>query len=425
MVCIDFKNGIRLNLKKTDFKADEIIVKAAFCSGRSDEPEALPGLALLSKDVINESGLGRYDRDEIERAFAGKNTSVYFDINEDSFFFKGTSVSDELTLLFQLLYAHITDPGYRKDAYDLSMQRFKQKYISLSHSIDGSIALYGKRFLAGGDTRFGFPPYEVFKRLTLDDVQSWIKSNLENALFEISVVGDFDMELAENAAAKYFGSLPRRVFSEKNKQDDALVKKRIPIFPAGQSRELFVKTKIPKGLVVTAFASSDLWDIHLTRRFSTLADVFSERLRKRIREKLGASYSPFAYNNPSSSYDGYGVLASFIHVKPGDARIVKDEVMKIVSDMNRKGINKDELKRAIDPAITGIKDMLRTNGYWLNTVLSGSREHPCRLEWSRTILKDYSSITTDELSKIAQVYLAKKKAAVIIIRPEESKPEKN
>ncbi|MBW1725801.1 MAG: insulinase family protein, partial [Deltaproteobacteria bacterium] len=78
IVQVDFKNSARLNLKKTDFKANQVIVNLAFGRGKSCEPSNMPGLALLTANVVNESGLGALKRDEIERALSGKNTSVTF-----------------------------------------------------------------------------------------------------------------------------------------------------------------------------------------------------------------------------------------------------------------------------------------------------------------------------------------------------------
>jgi zinc protease len=39
------------------------------------------------------------------------------------------------------------------------------------------------------------------------------------------------------------------------------------------------------------------------------------------------------------------------------------------------------------------------------------------LQWSRTILKDYASISADEVSALAKKYLDNSKAATIVIKP--------
>ncbi|MGW8185833.1 MAG: hypothetical protein ACWGNK_01155, partial [Desulfobacterales bacterium] len=77
----------------------------------------------------------------------------------------------------------------------------------------------------------------------------------------------------------------------------------------------------------------------------------------------------------------------------------------------------DELERAIGPSLTGIKDRIRTNAYWLDTVLTGSKKFPQQIEWSRTIQTDYAGITSCELSELAVKYLDNGKAAAIVIKP--------
>ena len=412
IVQIDFDNGVRLNLKQTDFEADEVLVNLSFGFGRSAEPANMAGLAALSKKVINESGLGSLKKDEIKRAMAGKNTNVSFGFDEDCFFFKGITVSEEVPLLFQLIYAHVVDPAYRQEAYSLTMERFKQQYRKLSSSIDGAMVLSGKRFLAGGDSRFGLPPYELFKNLAIEQVRSWIDTPLKQDKLEVSVVGDFDMDSLIETAVRYLGALPSRSGLQKKKISSS------PEFPAAQLFEIIVPTKIQKGLVIVAYPTEDIWDISRTRRLSVLADIFSDRLRETIREKLGAAYSSTAYNQPGKAYPGYGVFQAFIQVDPDDSDLIIKEIKQIASDLVEKEIPEDEFRRALDPTITSIKDLLRKNRYWLNTVLSGSLKHPQKLEWSRTIMKDYSSITADDMSAIAKKYLDNEKAAIIIIKPE-------
>jgi zinc protease len=228
---------------------------------------------LLTENVINESGLGTLTKDELKWAMTGKNTYTTFSIDEDRFLFKGETVSNEVSLLFQLLYAHIMDPVFRKDAYELSLKRYRQKYMTLSRSIDGAMALYGSRFLAGGDHRFGLPDDETFKKLTLDDIKSWISPFIGNNDIEISVVGDVDIDSIIQLTARYFGSLTLQ--STVNTQKEL----KLPVFPVGQSQTLSVQTKILKGLIIVAYPTEDIWDIHRTRRLSVLSDIISNRFR--------------------------------------------------------------------------------------------------------------------------------------------------
>ena len=411
IVQIDFANGVRLNLKPTTFKANEVTARLNFGDGRSAEPADKPGLARLSEAVVNESGLGAMDRDALERALAGKNTAVRLDIGDESFTFEAKSVTGEMSLMFQLLHARLVDPGFREAAYALTMERFRQTYQELSQTIEGAMPLSGSRFLAGGDSRFGLAPFDALSRLTLKDVETWVRPALEHASLELSIVGDFDPDEAVRLASAYFGALSERTGGAGPRRSDAIA------FPRGRTLEIPVQTRIDKGMVQVAYPTDDIWDIGKTRRLSVLSAIFSDRLREIIREKLGATYSPDAYSAPSRAYPDYGVMAAVISVNPDDAETVVREVKGIAADIVKNGITADELQRALDPTITGIKDLQQENRYWLNTVLSGSRAHPEQIDWSRTITGDYAAITGGELRELARRYLDNDSAAVVIVRP--------
>ncbi len=411
IVQIDFKNGVRLNLKKTDFKAGEILFKLAFGLGKVTEPADKSGLGELSEAVINESGLGGLTEDELTRALAGKSTYVKFGLDEQRFFFSGQTISKEIALLFQLLHAHLTDPAFRQDAYTLAQERFRQHYLTLASSIDGAMVLHGKRFLASGDPRFGMPSYNRFKTLTLDDTRNWIEPALKTAKLELSLVGDFDTAKVIALATQYLGSLAQRKDAIRADQSQQ------PVFPKSQTRNFKVETEINKGLVVVAYPTEGFWDIRRTRRLSVLAQVFSEKLREKVREELGAAYSPFAYNQSRRAYPQYGVFQAFIHVDPKASETVIAAVKKIAADLAQTAITNDELRRALDPLLTSLKDLRRQNKYWLNSVLLGSLKHPEQLEWSRMMVNDFAAISTDELFALAQKYLENETAAMVIVTP--------
>jgi len=408
---IDFANGVRLNLKPTIFKANEVLANLNFGRGRSAEPADKPGLTQLSEAVANESGLGALDRDDLERALAGKNTAVRLSISDDAFALQAKSITAEMLLMFQLLHARLVDPGFRETAFNLALERYRQTHEALSQTIEGAIRLSANRFLAGGDSRFGLPPYDAVSRLTLGDVKTWLREGIDNAPLELSIVGDFEVADAVALASVYFGSMPPRRLAVPERPAGPIA------FPKGRTLEVPVQTRIDKGLVQVAYPTDDIWDIEKTRRLSILSAVFSDRMREIIREKLGASYNQEAYNAPSRAYPGYGVMSAVIGVKPDDAETVVEAVKDIASAIVQRGITHDELQRAIDPALTGIKDLQQENSYWLKTVLSGSREHPEQIGWSRTMTRDYAAISQDELRQLARRYLDNAAAAVVIIRP--------
>ncbi|MFW5908721.1 MAG: M16 family metallopeptidase [Desulfosalsimonas sp.] len=409
---VAFENGVDLLIKETDFKDNQVLAAVSFGQGESAEPEENPALAEMTSEVINLSGLGELSRENLKQALADKNTSVSFDAEEDKFVFSAVSVPEETRLMFELLYSHIKDPAFRVSARKQAINKFRQRYKSLSHTVQGAMELEGMRFLAGGDPRFGLPPLEAIENTGLEDVRNWIKPVLENAPLEIAVVGDINQEQVIREAARFFGGLTPR------KKKAHIPGNNPPKFPEGQEIEISVPTRISKALLVAAYPSTDIWDIGETRRLSVLSRIFSDRMRIKIREEMGAAYSRAAFNKPSRAYHDYGIFAGYVITDPEKIPAVEEAVKEIAADLHKNGADEDELTRALKPTLTGIREQLETNQYWLDTVLKGASRHPEQLEWSRSIKEDYKKITVSDVNRMAEKYLINQGSATIRIRSE-------
>jgi len=148
-----------------------------------------------------------------------------------------------------------------------------------------------------------------------------------------------------------------------------------------------------------------------------LAKVFEERLYNRIREKLGATYSPSVVNYNSRVFKNFGYLSSQIIVDPEDQEHIIREILSISDDLYRLGITDEELSWSKKPILTSIKESLKSNKYWLNSVMSLSSRYPEQLQWPTSLLQDYESINTKELNGLAHQYLENGRAAISRIVP--------
>jgi zinc protease len=408
-----FANGVHLVMKKTTFNENQVLARLSFGAGQSSEPSQLPGLGLVTTEASYEAGFGAMDRISLENSLAGRLAKVSLEVKEDKFVLDAEAETRELDLLFQLFQACIQDPGYRPEALETAFKRLDQRYQALSHSVEGLMQLKGYHFLAGGDSRFGWPEWQRLRQLELDQIKSWFGSQLSNEPLELAVVGDFDPERIVDLAARYLGSLPHRASSVNAAQRPG------PRFAIGSTLRLSAETKIDKSLVVVGYPTDDYWDIQRTRRLNVLAEVFSERLRVGIREKLGGSYSPYAYHRAYRAYPRYGLLQAVLLVDPQQAEVMIAETKAIAQELATRGVSPDDLRRALDPTLAQIRDMRQSNDYWINSVLMGSSRHPEQFAWARSIEQDYAGITAEEISALAKQYLVNTKAATVLIAPQD------
>ena len=400
-----FAGGLRLNVKKTDFSAGEVQIRVNFGHGMLSQP--VSGLARLADEVVNESGVGRLSRDQLEMVLAGKTARINFQVGAESFQINGKGLSSELELLVQLIYTGLVDPAFRSDAYDRAMRRFRQMYQTMHGSVEGTYQLAGDRFFAGNSLRYGLPPEKDFFRLDLQQVQDWLRDSFAHDPLEITVVGDVEPDRVVDLISSWFGSRKARPYQTRHGEGVR--------FPAGVTHKIMVRSAVDKEMLVAGWWTNDFWDIRRTRRLSVLASLVEDRLRRTVREELGATYSPMAYNFASRVDPGYGTLRALITIDPGQAKLVRAAVFGVARDIAEKPVSRKELIRIIAPIQTSIRDMQRTNRYWLESVLALSGRHPEQLQWPLTIVGDFAAITPAEIQKLARQYLQERRSALLEI----------
>jgi zinc protease len=408
---VTFKNGVRLNLKKTDFEAGRIAASARAGNGAMTEPVSQRGLAALAFGTFTRGGLGKHSADDLRDLFAGKNVGWRFGATPDAFRFGGGTTPDDLLLELQLLAAQLTDAGYRPEASRAARQELNQRYLSFKHSVAGPVTTEIANLLADGDPRFGWPAEEVMMSRNFDELKAWLTPQLAHGPLEVALVGDLDIEASIAAAAKTIGALPSR------ETKPALTELKKVKFPARPfTKNYVIESEIPKGAVLLYWPTEDAFDEHRTRRLNVLEAILNDRLRVKLREELGVTYSPRGENFASDTFPGYGYIVANIDVDPQSAAKVSELAVDLADELAQKGVTEDQLNRARQPKLTAYKDSLRNNSYWLS-VLVLAQEKPEALDWARSRLPDIAAITTAELSALAKKYLPRERVSRAIILP--------
>lgn len=411
---VEFANRVRLNIKKTDFSAESIRLSIRVGSGRLTEPTDQEGIGVFASNTFTAGGLGLHSADDLRRILAGRNVGVGFGVDDDAFILSGGTTPDDLLLQLQLATAYLVDPAYRPEAGRQMMKAIIQYFTRLAHQPQGPLQTEVPRLLANGDVRFGLPSEATLTQRSLAEVREWLTPEFEHGAIEIGLVGDLDVDATIAAVAQTLGALPPR------KSKPALTEARQVSFPTKAFDKAYtVPTEIPKGIVSIFWPTTDGKDAPVSRRLGVLAQVLDDRLRLKIREELGGAYSPGAGSSASDTYDGYGSINAFVEVDPPDAKKIAKVNRDIAHDLHRKGINDDELDRAIQPILTSLRQSARSNNYWLNAVLASAQEFPQRLDWARSRYSDYESITVAEIDALAKAYLDEDDAFQFIVLPEE------
>lgn len=411
LVMVEFENGVRLNLKKTDFKKNQILLAATLGEGRLSLPNDRHVVAIVADPVMAQAGLEAHDIETLRRLTAGKVVSAGMTVGEDHIGFGGATTAADLQLELELLSAMIGAPGWRDSGLVQFRRIVPRSYEALAHQHQGPIV---REFLPGlysNDPRFAYPKEADMMAVGLDDVRAWLEPILANGPLEVTMVGDLDIEAAIAAAAKTLGRLPER--RTRTIDPKRLV---VPKMKTGVRQTATIETVVEKSLVLIMFPLEDGIDPTRRREQAFLAEVVNDRLRVEIRERLGVAYSPSASAQSSEVYPGEGRLMIQVMADPAKADAVVEACLEVAKSLAEKGTTKDEVERLREPVLAKIRDAQRSNGFWLGA-LGRAQAEPATLDETRSLLKTYESITAERITKIAAERLKPELASVLIVHP--------
>ena len=408
-----FSNQVRVNLKPTQFEKGKIRLLARVGSGKLTQPKDMPMLDAFATAVFEGGGLGKHTNDDLQEILAGKNVSSTLSIGEDAFILGGTTTPADFTTQTRLMCASLTDPGYRDEALWQFQKAIPVLYQQLKHTPAGPRQEM-EAWLHGGDSRFTIAPAEKLSSYTIDDAKKWLTPDLTKGYLELTIVGDFEIEKILPDLLATFGALPPRAPAA-----PALAEARKIQFPNAPAAKTFTyESKIAQGVATALWKTVGVRGNQKEfRRLNILGEIYSDRLREEIREKLGASYSPNAGASGSDAFEGFGYIIGESVGKPADLELLLKTMRDLADTLATTGATADELDRALKPVLGQLDKSLRDNSYWLATVMSQSQSDPKRLELARGRDADYRSIILAEINALAKKYLVGGNALLVSIKP--------
>lgn len=406
-------NQTRINLKRTDFEKGKIHLLARVGSGKLTQPKDMPMLDVFATAVFEGGGLGKHSNDDLQQILAGKNVGSTLKIGEDAFTIGGSTTPADFTTQAQLMCASLTDPGYRNEGLWQFQKAIPMIYQQLKHNPDGPQQEM-QAWIYGGDSRFSIAPIETLSSYTIEQARNWLTPELTKGYLELSVVGDFEVDQILPDLLATFGALAPRAPAP-----PALNELRKIQFPNAPAAKVFTyESKISQGIATTLWKTNGLRGNQAEfRRLNVLGDIYGDRLREEIREKLGASYSPNAGASGSDGFEGVGYLIGQSIGKPEDLELLLKTMRDLADQLATSGATADELDRSIKPILGQLEKSLRDNSYWLGTVMSQSQADPKRLDLARRRDEDYRSISLAEINALAKKYLAAENALLVTIKP--------
>ncbi len=358
---LKLSNGAKVLYKKTDFNADQIVMRANSYGGEALFGDEDTDNMQLASMILSQSALGSFMQTDLQKAMAGKQVATSFSIGNNRHGLTAQTTPKDLETMMQLVYLDFTsvnkDEKAVKTLIDGVAMQLQNIHLSSPTVFEDSVM----STLYGNNPHFRIPSADAVRGISYDRVLEIGRKLYGNAAnFTFIFVGNFDEPTLRGYIEQYIASLPSTGKAEfKNLE--------MRTFVNGTRTNSFEKEmENPQA------QANEIWrskPVKYSLQNSILADVCGRVLEmtynREIRERMSAAYHAGA----ESEVDNDGPK-TYIMIK-GTAMLNPDKAMEAIPEF-QKGMdatiaspNLDDLAKVKQILLNQADVNAKTNSYWL------------------------------------------------------------
>ncbi len=411
-------NGVRFVVKKTDLKADEILISSFSFGGTSLYSDAEAYQAQNAASFVDAGGIANFSATQLNKKLKGMNLSISPTIGSETQGFSGNCSPKDLETTLQLINLYYTAPRKDMEAYERNIENTLNqiKFIRENPQV-AFIETYYKTSFPEDKRQVVIPTEEKVKSLNLDRMFQIYRERFADAstqtFFFVGNVSDDDIALI----AKYLNNLPVN-----GKQKGERYINRNPKFAEGIKHAEAVKGIERQGMLIIAgqmdVPAADL-DPQTRIAIQELGDALGITTLEIIREKNGDAYSPSAGFDFELMPSGQVSWQFYIGCDPEKAKKIEKDCIKILKQYTKKGCDQKTLGKVQEQMIVNRGKARQNNSFWLGQIRSSYM-----LGESRDFVENYDdmvkAVTSADIKALAKKYVDLKNYVVVTLRPEDA-----
>ena len=356
---LTLSNGVRVVVKNTDFKADEIRMSAFSPGGTSifGTGEALQVKMLNS--VAGLGGLGNFSNVDLEKVLAGKKASISASVNGLTERVNGSCSPKDLETLMQLVYLTFTAPRMDNAAFESFKQRTKASLAN--QEADPSIALVDtlNKEMYGNHPMAMRVKAEMIDQIDYNRIMEMYKDRFKEAGdFTFLFVGNINLEEAKPLIETYLGGLPTINRKENFKDIKLDIQK-------GIRKNVFEKKmETPKATVLNIISGNCPLNLKNSLLMTILSQTMDMVYTETIREKEGASYGVGTVGQINYPKDE-AIFQIYFDTDPAKREKMEQIVMTELQKVAQEGPRPEHLAKVKEFLLKKHIENSKENSYWL------------------------------------------------------------
>jgi zinc protease len=409
---ITLANGVRVIMKPTTFKKDEVVFSATSPGGTSLVTDADFPEAAVAASWVNNSGVGDLTETELTKLLAGKLVGVSPVIGELKEGFRGTASPDDLETALQLVYLYATDPRRDENSFQVLRNQLESGLKNRSLTPESGFEDALNEILCGKSVRCGPLPLDQVDKLDEQRTFEIYRDRFADfSDFTFTFVGSFDPETLKPLVQTYLGSLPSTGRNEtgRNVRIDP---------PTG-----IVEKTVHKGLEERArtrveFTGAFSPTLQSEVTLDVLENLLDIRVVDVLRQKLGATYSPQAATRwellPKPTYRA---IIDFVS-DPKRVDELTQATFSLLDDLRTNGPTDADVLKAKEQARLAHQKALEDNSVWLTQLqdhlTTSGDDGSDILKYEQAL----AGVTAKDLQQAVQTYLPADRYVKVVLYPE-------
>ena len=405
------KNGIKVVVRPSTLKADEVMISAKSKGGKSllTVEESLQADYLPV--VMQTSGIGKFSATELNKQLSGKRAYASVGVGEYEHAVSGGGSPKDIETILQLMYLNFTSPRF--DQTDLD--NLKKQYVPYFKNMESDPSyIMSKNFsetLYQGHPRRQATSAAQVEALSLKalaaahaDLYSYAND------FRFVIVGNVDLETLKPLVEKYIGSLPTAKKSVYEVKDDG-----VRMAKGGVTNDFVAKMLQPKVSVYLTYNGAMEDNAKNRLIVDLLCRALDSRYMISIREEKGGTYGVSVNGGINEEpVEEYILLVAF-----DTNEVLADELVEIcdaeIKKIAEEGPLADDVAKAKEFLQKNYGNVLEKNNGWMSAI---DRWYEEGYNYKEEYLGVLESITLDDIKAFAQQLLKDGNRTLVMMRPD-------
>lgn len=353
-------NGIKVVLKPTDFKNDEILASAYSPGGSSVVPDDKYVSAQFASTIVQNSGVGEFTLTQLQKILAGKNISVSPYIGEITEGFSGRCSPEDTETFLQLIYLYTTSPRKDETAYNSIMRRMKG--VIENRRADPEAVFMDEFQKATTGNHYRTRPFTpaLLEEVDMQTAYEVYEDRFSDAGdFTFFFTGAFSKEMLRPLVARYVATLP--VTDRVERWIDRGID-----FPETVVEKRVEKGIAEKSLVGIAFGGNYPWTRKREYLLGSLVEVLEIKLREKIREEAGGTYDVSVNHSVSRYPDEEYEIDIIFGCDPERREELTGMVFDELEALRERVPEEIYLTKTRESQRQSYEQSLEQNSYWIN-----------------------------------------------------------